>query len=37
MGQQRQWIPYSNPTPDWLRAGDRLAPDPIRKWQRPKF
>jgi hypothetical protein len=36
-GQQRQWIPYSNPTPDWLRAGDRLAPDPIRKWIPPRF
>jgi hypothetical protein len=33
----RQWIPYSNPTPDWLRAGDRLAPEPIRKWQRPRY
>lgn len=36
-GQGRPWVPYSNPSPDWLRAGDRLRPDMPRKWQRPKF
>jgi hypothetical protein len=35
--EYRPWIPYSDPTPEWLRAGDRLAPEPIRKWQRPRY
>lgn len=38
VGQQdRPWIPYSQPTPDWVRAGDRLQPEPIRRWQPPKW
>jgi hypothetical protein len=35
--QQRPWIPYSNPQPDWLRAGEQLRPDFIRKWMPPKL
>lgn len=34
---QRPWVPYSNVNPDWLMAGRDLQPEPIRKWQPPRW
>lgn len=33
---QQRWRP-DYPNTDWLRAGDRIQPDPIRKWQAPRW
>jgi hypothetical protein len=35
--QQRQWLPYSEPNPDWLRSGQQLGPERRSPWQPPRF
>jgi hypothetical protein len=35
--QGKPWIPYSDVTPEWLKAGQQLAPDQQRPWQPPRF